>query len=309
MGGAGAGGLHAAAAGELAHPDGAGAVLCVRWAPGGQFCLTGTSDRVVRLWNPRSGLLVKAYTALGAEVRDTCAAPDRGSIAACGGDRQVALFDVPSASVLRRFPGHEARGVNAVVFAGPSGAVLVSGGYDRAVRVWDCRSRSAAPVQSLTGFGDSVTSVVADGAEIVAGSVDGTARTFDARLGRCAVDTLGPAVSCVRLSPDAKGLLAGCMGGRVALLDRRSGCPLAEYRGHVQDSCKLDCDLTDTGAHVMSGSEDGRVLYWDLAGGAPALEFRAHRGAVCSLAWHPEGEMLLTASPDGNCLAWRGSAS
>lgn len=301
------GALHTGQSGSLGHPEGAGAVLSVRWAPGGLFCLTGASDRTVRLWNPRSGLLVKAYAALGNEVRDACSAPDRGSIAACGGDRQVVLFDVPSAAVLRRFPGHEARGVNSVAFAGPGGAVLVSGGYDRAVRVWDCRSRSAAPVQTLAAFRDSVTSVVAGGPEIVAGSVDGTVRSFDARLGRCAVDTLGTAVACVRLSPDGGSILAGCMGGRAALLDRRSGCPLAEYRGHVQESCKLDCDLTDSGAHVVAGSEDGRVLYWDLKGGAPACEFQAHRGAVCSLAWHPEGEMLLTASQDGHCHVWRGS--
>ena len=178
------GALHTGRSGSLGHPEGAGAVLSVRWAPGGLFCLTGASDRTVRLWNPRSGLLVKTYTALGAEVRDACSAPDRGSIAACGGDRQVVLFDVPSAAVLRRFPGHEARGVNSVAFAGPGGAVLVSGGYDRAVRVWDCRSRSAAPVQTFAAFRDSVTSVVADGPEIVAGSVDGTVRSFDARLGR-----------------------------------------------------------------------------------------------------------------------------
>ena len=41
--------------------------------------------------------------------------------------------------------------------------VLVTGGYDQAVRMWDCRSRSFEPIQTMKNFGDAVTSVaVAD---------------------------------------------------------------------------------------------------------------------------------------------------
>ena len=41
--------------------------------------------------------------------------------------------------------------------------VLVTGGYDQAIRLWDCRSRSFDPIQTMKSFGDSVTSVaVAD---------------------------------------------------------------------------------------------------------------------------------------------------
>lgn len=37
--------------------------------------------------------------------------------------------------------------------------VLVTGGYDQAIRLWDCRSRSFDPIQTMKSFGDSVTSV------------------------------------------------------------------------------------------------------------------------------------------------------
>lgn len=41
--------------------------------------------------------------------------------------------------------------------------VLVTGGYDQAIRLWDCRGRSFEPIQTLKNFGDAVTSVaVAD---------------------------------------------------------------------------------------------------------------------------------------------------
>lgn len=44
-----------------------------------------------------------------------------------------------------------------------SDEVLVTGGYDQAIRLWDCRSRSFEPIQTMKKFGDAVTSVaVAD---------------------------------------------------------------------------------------------------------------------------------------------------
>ena len=43
---------------------------------------------------------------------------------------------------------------------GPMDETLVSGGYDQAVRVWDCRSRSFEPIMTMKPFGDSVTGVL-----------------------------------------------------------------------------------------------------------------------------------------------------
>lgn len=39
-------------------------------------------------------------------------------------------------------------------------------------------------LQTIDKFGDSVTSVVITSSEIIGGSVDGTVRTFDIRVGR-----------------------------------------------------------------------------------------------------------------------------
>lgn len=64
------------------------------------------------------------------------------------------------------------------------GSVVVSAGYDQSVRAWDCRSQSTEPIQIINTFTDSVMSVCLTKTEIIAGSVDGTVRTFDIRMGR-----------------------------------------------------------------------------------------------------------------------------
>ncbi|KAH7845076.1 hypothetical protein Vadar_005693 [Vaccinium darrowii] len=65
--------------------------------------------------------------------------------------------------------------VNAVKF-NEYASVIVSVGYDRSLRVWDCRSHSTEPIQIIDTFLDSVMSVSLTKSEIIAGSVDGTIR-------------------------------------------------------------------------------------------------------------------------------------
>jgi len=100
--------------------------------------------------------------------------------------------------------------VNGVKFNEYS-SVVVSAGYDQSLRAWDCRSHSTEPIQVDSGdilcalysislyclinrvaidmqiidtFADSVMSICLTKTEIIGGSVDGTVRTFDIRIGR-----------------------------------------------------------------------------------------------------------------------------
>nr|KAJ0212278.1 hypothetical protein LSAT_V11C400218800 [Lactuca sativa] len=62
--------------------------------------------------------------------------------------------------------------------------VVVSTWYDRSLRAWDCRSHSTEPIQIIDTFLDNVMSICLTKTKIIAGSVDGTVRTFDIWIGR-----------------------------------------------------------------------------------------------------------------------------
>jgi mitogen-activated protein kinase organizer 1 len=104
---------------------------------------------------------------------------------------------------------------------------------------------------------DSVTSVLVHGWEIIAGSVDGSVRRFDVRMGRMYVDELHQAVTCVAASHDGLCVLAACLDSGLRLLDKDSGQLLATYRGHAHESVKMECGLTPSDAHVVGCSETG----------------------------------------------------
>lgn len=157
----------------------------------------------------------------GYEVVDVVIARDNAQFVSCGGDRAAFLWDVTSSRVLRRFEGHAQR-LNGVAFNAED-TVLLTASYDQTVRCWDMRSRNREPIQIISGFKDSVTSVCCSDSEIITGCVDGCVRVHDLRAPCCHEDNLGRPVTSARLSNDKQCILASCLGGTVMLLDKNTG--------------------------------------------------------------------------------------
>ncbi|KAH9325928.1 hypothetical protein KI387_006106, partial [Taxus chinensis] len=251
-----------------------GAVLAVRFNSDGNYCLSCGKDRTIRLWNPHRGIHIKTYKGHARDVRDVHVTRDNSKICSCGGDRNIFYWDVSTGRVIRKFRGHDNE-VNSLKFNEYS-TTIISAGYDRTLRAWDCRSHSTEPIQMIDTFSDSVMSVCLTSTEIIAGSVDGTIRTFDIRMGREIVDHLGQSVNCISISNDNNCILVGCLDSTIRLLDRSTGELLQEYKGHLCKSYKMDCCLTNTDAHIVGGSEDGYIFFWDLVAASVISSFRAH---------------------------------
>jgi mitogen-activated protein kinase organizer 1 len=74
--------------------------------------------------------------------------------------------------------------------------------------------------------------VVVHAHDIVAGSVDGTVRRFDIRMGRVYSDNLHHAVTSVALSHDGQCVLAACLDSKLRLdLNRLEACDEHTRRG------------------------------------------------------------------------------
>lgn len=100
-----------------------------------------------------------------------------------------------------------------------------AGSADTTINLWDTRSNSTKPIQSLTEATDTVSSLHVHNPSysIASGSYDGRVRVYDIRMGRVMVDRVAQAVTSVRCSGDGNAVLVSSLDSRVRLLDRVDG--------------------------------------------------------------------------------------
>jgi hypothetical protein len=130
--------------GALRHPA---AVNDARLSPDGAFLLTGSRDRLARLWEIGTRKVLITFRGHQGAVTGVAFSPDGRAIATASADRTARIWDATTGQPLAVLSGH-AGAVTAVAFS-PDGRQLVTGGADRAVRVWDVATGSllAGPFQ------------------------------------------------------------------------------------------------------------------------------------------------------------------
>ncbi|KAK3712087.1 hypothetical protein LTR37_009178 [Vermiconidia calcicola] len=281
----------------------------------GQYILTGSQDRNVRLYNPSTSKLIQTYSAHGYGVLDLAVSEDNARFVSVGGDKTVFVWDVATAQTVRRFSGHSGR-VNACCFGGEGDGVVVTGSFDGTVRVWDSKSRSDKAVMVFEEARDGISSVGVWGGEVWAGSVDGRVRVYDLRAGVVDMDVMGDcAVTSVMPARAGDSYLVSTLDSKVRLMDRASGKCLQTFRdeeGFKNDTYRIRSTFGMADSVAISGSEDGKVVVWDvLTGDVKARVWHTEervegskRGVVGAVAWNQMRRLWASAGEDGTVVVW-----
>jgi WD40 repeat protein len=247
----------------------------------GSQCVTGSGSRFggeARLWDTHSGRALGPALKHKRAVSAATFSPDgtqvlTGTRGLFEGEAQ--LWDVASGQ-RKGAPLLSALEIFAVAFS-PDGTQAAIGGQDRAVRLWDLRGSQPMPLGSPMRHAMDINSVAfsPDGRALLTGSDDGTARLWQLSTG------LAPALSCGHLGP----VLAAAYNPNPK---RPLFCTGA---AHVS--------LTRNGLVGLSG----QARLWDLETGE-SVDQLAHPMPVSALAWHPNGQLLLTGCWDGRVRLW-----
>ena len=150
--------------------------------------------------------------------------------------------------------------VNACAFS-PDGALIVSGGGDCILKLWDVTSGEC--IRTLEGHTKRVMACAfsPDGATIVSGSHDETLKLWRAATGEC-IRTLtghnGFDITCA-FSPDGTLILSG-NSCTLKLWDAATGACIRTLEGH--DGAIKSCAFSPDGATIVSSSEDYSLKLW-----------------------------------------------
>jgi len=189
------------------------------------------------------------------------------------------------------------------VAVSPDGRFIVSGSWDRTVKVWD--AQSGALLRSLKGHTSvSAVAVSPDGRFIVSGSQDRTVKVWDAQSGallRSLGGHTGP-VHAVAVSPDGRFIVSGSQDQTVKVWDAQSGALLRSLGGHTGPV--LAVAVSSDGRFIVSGSWDETVKVWDAQSGALLRSLEEHTDPVFDVAVSSDGRFIVSGSWDETVKVW-----
>uniref|UniRef100_UPI00358EC5A4 autophagy-related protein 16-1-like n=1 Tax=Myxine glutinosa TaxID=7769 RepID=UPI00358EC5A4 len=193
-----------------------------------------------------------------------------------------------------KFDAHDGE-VNAARFH-QSSRLLVTGGTDRKVKLWDMLAGKCECRGPLTGSNAGITSLDFDitGSFVLAASSDFASRIWgieDFRLRHTLTGHSGKVLSA-KFMPDGMRVVSGSHDRTLKLWDLRSrACTRTIFAG---SSCN---DVVCTEQCVISGHFDKKIRFWDTRAESTRAELK-FAGRVTSLCISPDGSDLLSCSRD-----------
>ncbi|MGF1524378.1 MAG: WD40 repeat domain-containing protein [Leptolyngbyaceae cyanobacterium] len=184
----------------------------------GQTLVSGSYDGTVKVWDLNSG---KATQTLKSVSRlSTLALHSNKQIIAIGNAwGNLSLWDLQSSQIIQSISGHSGE-VRSVSFS-PDGSTLVSGSYDKTVKLWHVSDRVTLS-QTLSDVSLSAVLAIAispDGRTLVSGGYDGMLCFWEMDTGKL----LGmfpahrSAIWSIAFSPDSKKIISGSSDTTVSL--------------------------------------------------------------------------------------------
>lgn len=203
----------------------------------------------------------------------------------------------------RKLQGHTGC-VRSLVFS-RDGKLLVSGGDDKSILVWDVKRDRV--VRQLSGHGGNVMglALAPDGATLASTSYDGTTRLWDIQSGAM-LRTFSSGLMSVAFSPDGTRLAVGGgqdrIDGHVTLYRvKGTGAPQVLV-GHVNTVWPVT--FSPDGKYAVTGSMDTTAKIWDLRANKLLRTLKGHTAGVTATIFSKDGSLLLTGSPDQTIKIW-----
>ena len=110
------------------------AINSVAFSPDGQFILSGSNDKSLKLWDIEKSRLVRTYRGSKGAVTSVTFSPDGQHFLSGGTGKTLKLWQVESKKSIREFKGHTGT-VTAVAFS-QDGQFILSSGKDHTVKLW-----------------------------------------------------------------------------------------------------------------------------------------------------------------------------
>jgi WD40 repeat protein len=283
-------------------------------SPDGSLVATGAGEGGVRLYDARTGALLRTIGAAG--DRGVSFSPDGKTLSAAGFhmDKLVGIFDVQTGERVRTLAGLTEWEAYAAAVS-PDGKLLASTGTDKQILVWELSTGKLLHQIKDQIFPISALAFSPDSATLASGGGDKLVRLWDSASGKLRLSLAGHGgwICSLAFSPDGKSIASGA-------------CDWGFHRGHDwlgaggNDREKCEWKLWDvaSGKLLRSVDERGRMLSLAFAPGGKSLAcsvgkdlrlydlttenagrvVTSHDATITSIAFTPDAAAVVTGSHD-----------
>ncbi|KAJ6561160.1 WD40-repeat-containing domain protein [Mycena vulgaris] len=283
------------------------------------WVVVGLANSKIHVFSSRTGVLARTLVGHDAGVWGVCLVGRGGSWVGqrpnttCG-DTVPAMWrsplglDLPVGDTVPvPFPGKRSSPCSASDGWGQPNSLVVSGGCDKVLRVWDVRS--GYPIHVLSGHTSTIRclKMLHNRPIAVTGSRDSTLRVWDVQRGRMIRSMSGHTGSVRCLDVCGNKAVSGSYDATCRVWNIDSGECIHVLRGHFHQIYSVAFD----GVRIASGGLDTTVRVWDALSGQCLALLQGHTALVCQLQLSPSlpstphpNPILVTGGSDGRVITF-----
>uniref|UniRef100_A0A3P9H744 APG16-like 1 n=1 Tax=Oryzias latipes TaxID=8090 RepID=A0A3P9H744_ORYLA len=282
-----------------------GEVNAVRFSPGSRLLATGGMDRRVKLWEVIAGRCETKGSLTGSNAGITNIEFDSAGscLLAASNDFASRIWTVEDFRLRHTLTGHSGKVLSARFLL--DNARIVSGSYDRTLKLWDLRSK----VCMKTVFaGSSCNDIVCTEQCVMSGHFDKKVRFWDIRAESIVreLELLGR-VTSLDLNHDRTELLTCSRDDLLKIIDLRTNA-VRQTLSAQGFKCGADwtrVTFSPDGSYVAGGSADGALYIWNvLTGKVDRILDRNHNSAINAVSWSPSGTYVVSVEKGSRAILW-----
>jgi small GTP-binding protein len=282
----------------LGHTD---AIWDVDFSPDGKHLFSAAGDATLRSWDLPNDKMNRVFEGHSDIIYTVSISPDGKIVTTGSKDGTIRQWDLHSGKNLRIL--RDGASVYSVAWT-PNAQFLVSGNVDGDIKVWEADSGKLVSMISANKTSVMQVNLTPDGKHIAAALSDGTIRVFDLQTMQQVMTFSGHnnAVTSVVVMPDGSRVVSASYDRTIKVWDLETGALLMTIEGHTESIWRIAVSLD--GRALASSSWDGTVKLWDIDNGSCLKTFR-HLDSVSGIAWHPNGQILVSGCDDARVYIHR----